>query len=160
MKRYLFLLTVLLMFSPLFLAAQADAYNIFSVDIGYNVLIEPNGTPIREDTMSMGFNFRLTERLTAGFELNNLVNTFLYVNALKLKADIVPLIRAVMTYYPPSIAFTDGAFSLGMELLPIRRRTGGLSTEFKFLFDFIREATFTATPDYGFRFGLVAGIGH
>ena len=155
-------LVFLLLIIPLaLLSAQADVYNIFSVDIGYNIMAD-SGTPPLEYFLSIGLNARVTERISAGVEINFLNFVIpINVNILKFKIDIIPPVRAVLGFMPPITPFSSaGALGIGLELLPVRRRTGGLSTEFKLFLDFLHDLDFTAASPYSLRFGLAMGIGH
>ena len=168
-KPLIFLLLAFLSLACL-TAQQADTYTIFSLDIGYNTIFDPDPDP-GDDSLyffpSLGVNLRMSDRFSGGVEFNHItINSGLmgpiplFINVVKLKVDAAPIVRAVFGY-SSSQYFLDssaGAVDLGLEIIPYRQRTGGLNTELKFVFECLFDPSDPA--NYNLRFGINAGIGH
>ena len=148
-KRFLILALAVLI--PLAgLAAQENAFNFLSFNIGYGYNINTDGSGTPASVSTFGANFRVAGPMIVGFEMATPT-----LNLLKVKFDVIPALRAVIGY-----TGTDNRGLFGFEVVPFKREVSGLFTEFKMMVDYITHDNFAFTgTNSNLRMQMALGVG-
>jgi len=159
MKKYIFLLLILI-FTGGFLSAQAAGnYSVMSVDIGYGMGVDIENGGVAH-YLPFGINFRVAPSLSVG-----LANDVIYysgfpfnITMLKLKYDVINLARLTAGF---GVIPFIGAMTplIGAEFVPIKRPMNNVIAEFKLVMDYLTIIEPGNPIEHIFVAGIVMGIG-
>lgn len=145
------------------ISAQEDSFSLMSFDIGFGMSYNMVGSGDVGSLQTFGINFRVADPLIIGgvFRRVTVGATEHSSNMLRVKYDLMPMVRAMLSFGNHSIAGGAAAAytGLGFEIVPFRRQIGGLVTEFKMVTEYLFRPNPTALQG-GLENGqLVFGIG-
>ncbi|MCL2374772.1 MAG: hypothetical protein FWC65_05985 [Treponema sp.] len=161
MKKLFFALLVAVLLLPVAgLAAQEEeGFSFMSFNMGLGPAFFMDNSDL-EVASTFGVDFRVAGPLIIGFAHHNVDTIGGSANLLRVKYDVLPQARAVLSFGHGDLIAGSAAplTGLGFEFIPFRRQVGGLFTEFKLATDYVFEPEL-GMGDGVILFGLLLSVG-